>query len=112
MSRWENEDVSNLNLPDPDIPQETFFGKDGTVTTNDKGLAKVVRLADKDTFYLKHGRGEILDPYSIDTFRHNGPSFKFKRVSQASFDAYMRYLNTHNRLYFTQARRLIMENVK
>ena len=113
MSRWEDADVSGLDLPPPDKAEEVFFGTGGKATGPDQALAKSVTSNVGVVFYIKYGRGELIDPYNADSFRnHNGPLFKFKKVCQKSFDAYITYLTGKNRWYFTQARRLTMENFK
>ena len=113
MSRWEDADVSGLDLPSPDKVEEVFFGVDGKTATPDDALAKTVTSNGGTVCYVKCGRGELIDPYSTDSFRsHGGPLFKFKKVCQKSFDAYITYLTSKNRWYFTQARRLTMENFK
>ena len=113
MSRWENADVSDLDLPPPDKIEEVFFGVGGETTVSDSAFAKTVTSNGGTAFYIKYGRGELIDPYNTDSFRsHSGPLFKFKKVCQKSFDAYITYLTSKNRWYFTQARRLTMENFK
>ena len=110
MARWENEDISDLNLPNPETNVISFVGKDGASVDENKAFAKTVTASLGSQYYIKYGRGEILDPYQIDSLRINGKLFTFKKVSQQAFNLYNRYLNSKNRLYFTRARRLIMEN--
>ncbi|HAT67298.1 MAG TPA: hypothetical protein DCS66_22335 [Flavobacteriaceae bacterium] len=110
MARWENEDISDLNLPNPETTVISFVGKDGASVDENKAFAKTVTSSLGSQYYIKYGRGEILDPYQIDSLRINGKLFTFKKVSQQAFNLYNRYLNSKNRLYFTRARRLIMEN--
>jgi len=110
MARWENEDISDLNLPNPETTVISFVGKDGASVDESKAFAKTVTSSLGSQYYIKYGRGEILDPYQIDSLRINGKLFTFKKVSQQAFNLYNRYLNSKNRLYFTRARRLIMEN--
>ena len=111
MARWENEDVSDLNLPDPEAATTDFIGKDGKPVAETKAFAKMVTSSLGSLYYIKYGRGEILDQYQIDTLRTGGKLFTFKKVSKAAFDLYNKYLNSRNRLYFTRARRLIMEKL-
>ena len=41
MARWEHEDVSNLDLPDPDKITHTYYGSDASETAEDSAFAKL-----------------------------------------------------------------------
>ena len=111
MSRWENEDISNLNLPDQPDRTEMFLGVGGHNTEENKAYAKIVtnKTDDKSEqrFYIRFGRGEILDAYRMDK-RIDEKLYKFKKVSKATFDLYKKYLSSKNLLHFTHARRSLM----
>jgi|TARA_R110000824_G_scaffold143518_2_gene311215 hypothetical protein len=115
MARWENEDVSDLNIPDPVKSVTKFIGLKGEEAEEEQGIAKSVISSDSSRrFYIKYGRGEILDPYQIDS-SYAGPRrqvtmYKFRRVPESAFDNYIKYLETKNRIFFTKARRILMEN--
>lgn len=113
MSRWENEDVSGLNLPDPDTIVYTFLDKNGKEIENEQqAVAKIASLNTKNTYYIKYGRGEIIDPHHVDTNVYkNDKYYVFKKVTETAFASYKKFLTTKNRLYFTTARRLIMEKL-
>jgi len=115
MSRWENEDVSDLGIPDPAHVETKFIGLQGKNTTEDQAIAKSVISSDGSRrFYVKYGRNEILDPYQTDSSyagsRRQTHIYKFKKVSEETFDNYKKYLETKNRIFFTKARRFLMEN--
>ncbi len=115
MARWENEDVSDLNLPDPEKIETTFIGLHGEATTEDKAVAKRVQSSNGSIrFYVKYGRNELLDPHGADSSfasaRRRTHLYKFKNVSEETSVNYTTYLKNKNRLYFTKARRLVMEN--
>ena len=111
MARWENEDVSHLNLPDPDFETFTFYGLHGLVVhDNNKALAMNVETSKSNKYYIKFTRGELVDPYTVDNNFRSNKNLTFKKVSEKSFSEYLRYLKTKNRLYFTKSRRLAMEN--
>tara|TARA_R110002020_G_scaffold251416_1_gene465298 strand:- start:1103 stop:1450 length:348 start_codon:yes stop_codon:yes gene_type:complete len=115
MARWENEDVSGLGIPEPPHIETTFIGLKGDSTTEDQAIAKSVISSDgSKRFYVKYGRGELLDPYQIDSSyagsRRQTNIYKFKKVPEQSFDNYKKYLETKNRIFFTKARRFLMEN--
>lgn len=111
MARWENEDVSGLNLPDPVNIASVYLDKNGKETDTEQfAVAKVTTADDKKTYYIRYGRGEIIDPHHIDiNFQRNDSYYKFKKVDQKAFDTYIKFLMTKNRLYFTMTRRIVME---
>ena len=39
MARWENEDVSGLNLPDPEVTKRKFYGSKGSETEEKNSFA-------------------------------------------------------------------------
>lgn len=113
-----NEDISHLNLPDPGTVAISFIGKDGAEVDEKQGLVKIVECSyDHENvstkYYIMYGRGEIIDPYQAD-FRHSrkklATMYKYRKVSDQCFKLYKKYLETKNRIHFTQARRLLMEN--
>jgi len=115
MARWENEDVSGLGIPDPTHIEIKFIGLQGKETTEDQAIAKSVVSSDgSKRFYVKCGRNELLDPYQIDSscagIRRQANLYKFKKVPKEAFENYKKYLETKNRIFFTKARRFLMEN--
>ncbi len=115
MARWENEDVSGLGIPEPDKIETTFLDINGKETSEENAVAKRVESSGgSTTFYVKYGRNEILDPHQTDSSyaaaRRQSHLYKFKKVSQETFQSYAKYLESKNRLYFTHARRFLMEN--
>lgn len=116
MARHENEDVSELNLPQQNT-KVCFFTARGKDANEGNALAKTVETLNGDDlfskqFFIKYGRGEIIDPYSVDfgySQKKLSTMYKYKKVSEKAFIQYQKYLDTKNRLYFTKARRLIME---
>jgi len=109
MARWENEDISGLNLPDPEITNFTFYGANACILRDkEKALAIKSHTGNSTRYYIRFSRGELFDPYTVDSNRKL--DIKFKKVSQKSFEEYIKYLESKNRLYFTKSRRLAMEN--
>ena len=116
MARHENEDVSELNIPRQNT-KVIFFTARGKDANESNALAKTVETLNGDDlfskqFFIKYGRGEIIDPYSVDfgySQRKLSTMYKYKKVSEKAFVQYEKYLDTKNRLYFTKARRLVME---
>jgi len=115
MARWEDEDVSGLNIPEPEQVETVFIDLNGKGTSEDKAVAKAVNSSNGSTaFYIKYGRNELLDPHQTDSSyasgRRQSHMYKFKKVSENTFQSYAKYLESRNRLYFTKARRFLMEN--
>lgn len=113
MARWENEDLKGLDIPDAVIHSTQYIDKNGTsVDSETYAVAKVVSEDDKRAYYILYGRGEIIEPHQIDTnYNKKKFAYKFKKVTEDAFGAYEKYLKTKNRLYFTNARRLVMERL-
>jgi len=113
MGRGESEDVSGLNLPDPLKISIVFYDEMGEETNANKAVAKEVStFLTGENFsvqqFILYGRGEILDPHGLD-FRRNRNLYKYKKVAKDAFETYIKYLKSKNAMYFTRARRLIME---
>lgn len=113
MARWENEDVSGLNLPDAEQVTTEYHDKNGNMSTEKTGVVKLSSITqdgkESKKYYIKFFRGDFIDPHSVDYNVKTG-IFVFKKVNKKTYDEYMRYLKTKNRLYFTRSRRLYMEN--
>jgi len=111
MSRWENEDISELGLSKLPDRDETFLGIDANSVDESKAFAKIVITKSEEKeekrFYVRFGRGEILDAHRMDK-RIDEKLYKFKKVSKATFDLYKKYLSSKNLLHFTHARRSLM----
>tara|TARA_Y100000296_G_C5145296_1_gene243333 strand:+ start:14 stop:355 length:342 start_codon:yes stop_codon:yes gene_type:complete len=111
MSRWENDDISQLGLPKLPDREEIFLGADADTVVESKAFAKIVSNKSEDKkelrFYVRFGRGELLDAHRMDK-RIDEKIYKFKKVSRATFDLYKKYLSTKNLLHFTHARRSLM----
>ena len=113
MARWENEDLKGLDIPDAIAHSLDYLDKNGAeVDSENLAVAKIVSEDDKKAYYILYGRGEIIEPHQIDSnFNKNKLAYKFKKVTEQAFSAYQKYLKTKNRLYFTNARRLVMERL-
>ena len=114
MARWENEDVSNLNLPDKEETEIEYYDKYGNTAQEKVAVVKVTHTKQGDKtigkrYYVKFFRGELVDPHSID-YNKKTKMFTFKKVSEKTYNQYMKYLKTKNTLYFTRSRRLSREN--
>jgi hypothetical protein len=113
MARGENEDVSDLNLPDPLKVKIVFYDRAGKEAEEAQAVAKEVStFLNYEDFsvqqFILYGRGEILDPHGVDA-RCNRSLYQYKKVAKDAFESYIKYLKSKNAMYFTRARRLIME---
>lgn len=106
----DDEDISHLNLPEKPYRSETFYGKGGNIVDENASLGKVLVVGKWEKFFIWFWRGEIFDPYGSDLLRKSQQeSAKFKQVPKEVFNLYLQYLKTKNRIYFTRARRILME---
>ncbi len=109
MARWENEDVSDLNLPDPQQVDKQYFGKSADVVQEKEAFAYRATVDESRSYYVLYDRAEIIDAYNDRFTKSSSSTRRFKKVSEDCFDFYIKYLKTRNSLYFTRARRLVME---
>jgi len=109
MARWENEDVSDLNLPDPQQVHKEYFGKSAASVQKKEGFVCRATVDQSESYYILYDRAEIIDAYNDRFTKSSSSTRRFKKVSKECFDFYMKYLKTRNGLYFTRARRLVME---
>lgn len=111
------ENIEGLNLPPVENKAIRYIGKGGMDAKEEAALAKTVTCnygyeAVSVQFFVKVGRGELIDPYQIDYGITKGKltsMYKYKKVSEKAFNAYVKFLQSKNRIHFTNARRLIME---
>lgn len=113
MNRTNENDVKGLNLPDPVSTEVKFFGPSGkNVTEEDRVFAKLVSTSSGSVqYFLRVGRGELVDPYGADASISRGQLnsvFSFRKVGEKTFSFFLKYLETKNRINFTNARRLLL----
>jgi hypothetical protein len=109
MARWENANLEGLNLPDPEKKVYTFFGASGKESKERDAFVKVVDNGGFMTYYIKYGRGDLLDPLGADRGKHSRPYFDFKKVTKDVYNYYMQYITNSERIFLTRARRALME---
>jgi hypothetical protein len=87
------------------------YDKTGKVCNEDKAVVKIVQIAAEDgkdvtvTYHVKHGRGQLFDPYGMDMNKTNAFDFQFKKVDKSIYDDYYKYLTTRREYFLTTARR-------
>ena len=109
MSRYDNEDLNDLNIPDPPKRTETFLGAGGEETDINNSFAKVLNVDGNEAYFIWFGRGDLFDPWGSDRLHRNRPYYSFKKVNGTTFNYYIKYLKSQNNLYLTRARRSSME---
>ena len=110
MSRWENENVKELNLPDPLVLQVEYINTSGQSIKDQNGsVAKIQTVDNKSNYYVKFGRGEIFDPYGID--KNKISTFQFRKVSESVYKNYIEYLKSRREVFLTRARRNLKEGL-
>ena len=111
MARWENENLDGLDIPQPPKTEIQLFGTLGSVPDKEKNaFAKKVIAGDSYTYYVLYGRGDLFDPFGADKGKQGRPYFSFKKVKESVFNHYIDYISSEDRIFFTRARRLMMEN--
>ena len=111
MARWENENVSGLNLPDETKTSTEYYNRHGKTCSEKASVTKIVTTTTDKTsirYYIKFSRGEFIDPHAIDQ-NYSSSTSVFKRVKEDVYFMYVKYIESKNRLYFTRARRKYME---
>ena len=109
MARWENENLDDLNLPEPDNKVSTYYGAGAQEADSSAAFVKVIDNNGYKTHYIKFGRGDLLDPLGADKDKYNRPYFEYKKVDKKVYEYYMQYLQNRERIFLTRARRALME---
>jgi hypothetical protein len=107
----DQEQLSEMGIEAPKQLVTKYYDKSGKICEQDRAVAKVVELPDEDnkntvlSYYVKHGRGQVFDPYGIDMHKTNAYNFQFKKVDEEIFTNYNKYLSTRREIYLISARR-------
>lgn len=106
-----NEELNEINVREFVNNVNIFYDKTGKPCSENKAVAKMVEMITDDgkgkvIYYLiKHGRGQLFDPYGIDMNKTNAFDFKFVKVDKSIYSDYMKYLETRREVHLTNARR-------
>jgi|688.fasta_scaffold232561_4 hypothetical protein len=91
---------------------ESLYDERGNLldTSESKIFAKmlIIDLGDNETqkqFFVRTYNNTPLDPIGPDSRRDIWRRTELKKVNQSTFDAYLSYLQTRNRLHMTKAQR-------
>ena len=109
MSRHDNEDLAGIGIPDPPERSEVNFGTNGVEVDTKDSIAKIIEEEDVKVYFIWFGRGDLFDPYGTERLHKNRPYYSFKKVTQTTFEYYLKYLANKNNLYLTRAKRSSME---
>lgn len=119
-TRHHEDELKSLNIPNPASCEVTFFGMGGKEVSEDERVyAKLVvnsyNYDDRSVqYFLKVGRGEIIDPYGVDSSvskKRLQSDFTFRKVGKKTFDSFVEYLKNKNRIHFTTSRRLLLTEI-
>jgi hypothetical protein len=111
MSRNENENIQDLNLPEKDEVNVEFIEKTGKSGEEHNAVAKIATIVNKEeqkktiNYYVKIGRGMIFDPFGMDSNKINAYNFQFKKADEKVFSYYLQYLKTRRSMFLTYAQR-------
>lgn len=105
------EELSAIGIEMPKENTVLYYDKAGNPCEADRAVAKSTELQAEEgkspvtVYYVKHGRGQVFDPYGIDMHKTNAYNFQFKKVDQEIFINYIKYLSTRREIYLISARR-------
>ena len=110
--------ISHQELKDIGIemPQENlvaYYDKSGKDCEEDRAVAKIVQINNENnsivtSYHVKHGRGQLFDPYGLDMNKTKAFDFQFRKVDKEIFESYSKYLQTRREIYLISARRLFI----
>ena len=112
-----DKELDHLNLPAATQTVVDFVDRTGNQCDEKIALAKTVTSnygyeSVSTQYFIRYGRAELIDPHGVDSGVSTAKLsslYKFKKVSEKAYIAYIKYLKSKNRIHFTTARRLIME---
>lgn len=102
---------SNENLKSRTSLESLYDDRGNLISDNNpKSFAKmlIVDLGNNETqkqFFVRTYNNIPLDPIGPDSRRDIWRRTELKKVNQATFDSYLSYLQTRNRLHMTKAQR-------
>lgn len=107
--RLDDADLSGLDIPERPYRSESYYGKGGNLVDENAGLAKVLIVGKWEKFFIWFWRNDLFDPYGPDILRKSQQELaKFKIVQKETFELYVKYLKTKNKLFLVQARRSLV----
>ena len=90
----------------------SFKDKTGKDCNERDAIAKVVEFVSEIdgekinfSYYIKHRRGQLFDPYGIDALKANAQDTRYKKVDEYIFNKYIDYLTTRRETFLLEAKR-------
>ena len=96
----------------PDDTTYIFYDKDGNTIEEEveSSCAYIATVKGKEGRYIKAIRGHLFDPFGMDSNKINSIYTKFCKVSDDTFDHYIKYLKTRQNNSFTWAERSFLND--
>ena len=105
------EELNKIGISEQQANIIEYYDKSYVLSDEKKSVAKIVKIPSEDNnshtviYYIKHGRGQLFDPYGIDMNKTKAFDFQFKKVDEEIFKNYSKYLSTRREIYLISARR-------
>jgi len=105
------EELNSMGILQQQDNTTYFYDKAYNLCDEKKAVAKIVKIPSETNeshsvvYYIKHGRGQLFDPYGIDMNKAKAFDFQFKKADNEIFDNYSKYLSTRREVYLISARR-------
>lgn len=105
-----NKNSQEKELSDIGVKLETcetvYLNKTGKSCKEHEAVAKIVKPSiGNASYYVKHRRGELFDPYGIDELKAQSRDTLYKKVNKKIFDNYTKYLDTRRSIFLIESRR-------
>lgn len=120
MSRYENDDLSHLDLPDPIQMNALYLLENGQVVDDEeyqcllKEQSKTPVICGKqignqttnmETYYILCSGSNMFNPRNKDARYMIRNRWKFRRVTRSTYDLYDKFLRTNHQSFLYQAER-------
>lgn len=110
-----NQELKDIGIQEPIKNIVSLYDKYGkSCDEENSAVAKTVQISSENkdalvvAYYVKHGRGQLFDPYGLDMNKTKAFDFQFRKVDKEIFESYFKYLQTRREVYLISARRLFI----
>ena len=108
MARYENDDITRLDLPEPNRLSVKKYNMSGEPAGDDELVCAKI-TTNKETYVVNHyvlcAGGQMFNPRLRDARYETRNNWKLVRVRQQTFDLYKLFLKTKRVAYLYQAER-------
>ena len=110
MSKIEDDELRDIGIPDPVSIDTEYLDKNGKQLPGKKdSYAYTSDAGGHKTYFIKYIRGELCDPHNVHLSSGLSKMLStYKKVTENTYNNYVKFLQTKNTLYFTRARRNLM----